>query len=169
MSDYVSDVLKDGIIGGHHGEDEQGGKAKPPHDGGGKGGPKRRFAPQAKGHGGQTKDGGQRGEDNGTHTHMATPYNGQIELLWTLFPVAVNKINENEGIIDHNPREGQEPNEGHKGEGIVAHQQTDEDPKRYKGNGDHNNQGLGKGVELQGEDEEYHQKGQNGRTLKFLE
>jgi hypothetical protein len=87
---------------------------------------------------------------------MATPYYGQIELLWTFFPVAVNKIDEDKGIIDHNPCKGQKPDQGHKGEWIIADQETHENPKGNKRNGDHDDKGLGKGVELKREDEKYH-------------
>jgi hypothetical protein len=51
---------------------------------------------------------------------MACPYDGQIELFWVFLPVTVDKIYQDERIINNDSGESQETDQGNKGQGIIA-------------------------------------------------
>ena len=122
MPDEIPDILEDGIIGRHHGQDQEGGKAQTPHDGRGQRAPKDGLASQTECHGRQPENGGQGCEDNGSHAHMAGPDNGQIELLGVVLPVPVDEIDQDQGVVHYDPRKGQEPDQGNKGHGVLVDQ-----------------------------------------------
>ena len=126
--DEKTDIIQDGVIGGHHGEDEKGGKGQAPHDGRGQGRPENGFSSQAEGHGSQSGDGGDAGEDDGPHAHVTGANDGRVYLVGMFPAVSVDKIDQDQGVIDHNTRKGQKADEGDEGQRIVAHQQPDQYP-----------------------------------------
>jgi hypothetical protein len=124
VSNEKPDIVQDGIIGWHHGKDEKGGKSESPHDGGCQRRPEDGFPAQPEGHGRQAADGGDAGEDDGPHAHVAGTHDGHVYLIGMLFAIPVDEIDEDQGIVDHNAGEGQRPMSVMKCEGVITHQQT---------------------------------------------
>jgi len=84
-------------------------------------------------------------------------------------PVTVDKIDQDERIVNNDSRECQETDQSDEGQGVIA----DKEPYHYaqarKGDGDHNDKRLGKGVELERKDEKYKEDGEHARVPQLHE
>lgn len=98
---------------------------------------------------------------------MTRPYDGQIQLLRVFPAIPVDKVYEDQGVVDDDSGESQKPDQGYKGQGVVADQQSHHDTQSNKGDGDHYYKGLGKRVKLKGKYKKYEKERHNGCLAKL--
>ena len=86
---------------------------------------------------------------------MTSPYDSEIELFRVFLPVTVHEIYQHERIVNNYPGKSQETDQSHESQGIIADQESYHHTQACKGDGDHNDKRLGKGVELETKDKKY--------------
>jgi len=76
------------------------------------------------------------------------------------FAFLVDKIDQDDGVVDHHSRQRHHGDHGVEREGQSRHQETQNHPNEGKGNGHHHDEGLYIAAELRGQDGEDEQQSQ---------